>query len=111
MVLAASGQRGKGFGKEEGIDFIGCQLAILDGVQEVHVGPAARTEGFHGQGMATALAEVMEQEASEQRFPDTSVGTGDEDNVRRARSAHSVRHSSFAAMASLRRKSSRFRAS
>lgn len=51
-------------------------------MQKLNVRGTARTERFHGEGVAAELAEVIKEQAGEQSFTNAGVGAGDEDNSR-----------------------------
>ena len=49
-------------------------------MEKINIGCAAGTKWLHGQSVAAGLAEMMEEQAGEQRLADAGVGAGDEDN-------------------------------
>ena len=89
MVLAGGDQRGKRLGEKERIDLVKRQLAVLNCAQELRVCPAAGAERFHRQRVATALPQMVEQQAGQQSLADAGVSAGDENDARRAGPVHS----------------------
>src|SRR2546429_7693012 len=82
-ALFAGGDEGSdGFGEVKGINFITGQVPILKSVQQFHVGSAAGTKWFHGQGGTTGLSQMMKQQSGEKRLADARVSAGDEDEAR-----------------------------
>ena len=81
MMSSGGNQRSKRFGKKEGGYFVRRQFAILCCPQEFCVRSAAGAERFHGQRVAAALPQVMEQQSGEQSFANASVGTRNEDDA------------------------------
>ena len=86
--LRAATRGRKRLGKKEGGDLVERQLAVLNGVQEFRVGPAAGAERLHRQRVATALPQVVEEQSGQEGFADAGVGAGDEDDAGEASWVH-----------------------
>ena len=81
-------QRGQRLSKEEGRDLVERQLAALHCAQEFCVGSAAGAEWFHGQRMAAALPQVMEEQSGQQGLANAGVGAGNENDAWRTGLVH-----------------------
>jgi hypothetical protein len=80
-VEAGGDQGGERFFEMEGVDFVEGEIAILETVKEFGVGTASGAEGFEGEGTASGLAQMSEQQARQDGFADSGVGAGDEEDT------------------------------
>ena len=78
-MFAGSDQRRERFGKEEGVDFVETQFAVLKRVEKFGICAVARAKRFEGQDGRTILAKVRQEQPGEESFAYTCVGAGDED--------------------------------
>jgi hypothetical protein len=81
--VEAGGDEGRyGFFEVEGVDFIECQVPVLESVEEFGVGAATGTKGFKRESVTTCLTKVREQKSGQDGLANGRVCAGDEDDSR-----------------------------
>jgi hypothetical protein len=63
----------------------------LNRVQQARIVPAARAEGFYGQGVAALAPQVLQEQGGQQSFADTGISAGNEYHRLARRGIHDAR--------------------
>src|SRR3954467_4959664 len=81
-ALEAGGHEGgERLGKMERIYLVESQLAVLQIIKQSSICTAARTERFEGNCIATMPAQMAKKKAGYNRFADSGIGAGNEDDT------------------------------
>src|SRR6266566_1674319 len=78
-VNSCGHERGERFGKVEWVDLVECQLAILKFEKEFCVFPPPGGKRLDGARLATAVAQMRQEQRGEQGLADAGVSAGNED--------------------------------